>query len=89
MRSDITDITVSGRGEFPFDMLRYDQCYPADAVTASMLATAGTDRHQRMMKFRTSNSINVHPARWESFGWKVEKIDSERYPDLTADEVLR
>jgi hypothetical protein len=81
---DTTDFTVTGRGPFPFDMLRTDECWPADGVTASMLATAGTDRHPRMMKFRTQRSINVHPKRWDSFGWKVVTIDSERYGDIMS-----
>jgi hypothetical protein len=83
-RQDTTDFTVTGKGNFPFDMLRTDECWPADAVTASMLATAGTDRHQRMMKFRTSRSINVHPKRWDSFNWTVVAIDSERYGDMMS-----
>lgn len=78
MRSDITDFIVQGRGEFPFDMLRKDECYPADGVTVSMLASAAHDRHLRSMKFRTARSINIHAERWESFGWRVVSIDSER-----------
>lgn len=85
MRTDVTDFTVEGRGEFPFDMLRYSECYPVDGVTVSMLATAGRDTHRRQMKFRTATSMNVHARRWDSFGWKVVKADSERYGDLTPE----
>lgn len=77
--SDVTDFVVAGRGEFPTDMLRYDECWPANAESALAIHLRG----RRVATFRTLRSLNVHPKRWASFGWEVRKIDSERYGDIT------
>jgi hypothetical protein len=60
---------VTGKGDFPFDMLRYDLCWPASEQDARLLPT---DRHPY-----TGRTINLKglktptAARWASFGWNV------------------
>lgn len=74
MRPD--QFTVTGHGVFPFDMLRYDRCFPAterdshtvEHTTRGRLATG---------EARTVTLTMADPkrlpteARWQSFGWTV------------------
>lgn len=59
--------TVTGRGEFPHDMLRYDSCWPYSISDAARMA--GTER--RTIKLQTGQLNSPTVARWDSFGWKV------------------
>ena len=59
---------VEGRGTFPVDMLRYDQCWPATTDAAMSIV------HLDYSKVREAEMVSHRqptPARWESFGWKV------------------
>lgn len=65
--------TVEGKHDFPFDMLRYDACFPASQEDAVAVGP-----YQRGEAYRTTRQVRlnsyVRPAtagRWESFGWKV------------------
>lgn len=61
--------TVSGRGDFPRDMLRYDDCEfasPDDAVRAG----DGYVHDRRRVKIVTQRRA-LTAARWESFGWRI------------------
>jgi hypothetical protein len=59
--------TVTGRGEFPFDMLRYDQCYPVGPTDAAMLAYDNRKKTREITLARRRNLPAVQ--RWVSFGW--------------------
>lgn len=61
---------VTGHGDFPTDMLRYDQAWPRDMESAHRMLN-GTGRYTVEL-----NSI-LFPtvARWESFGWTVEMVE--------------
>jgi hypothetical protein len=61
--------TVSGRGTFPLDMLRYD-----DAEALSPAEIEG----RAMRSVRIHNARGCTPARWASFGWTVGQIVEER-----------
>lgn len=52
---------VSGRRQFPVDMLRYDACWPVDGDIL--------DEGFRSIKVRSY--CPPTPSRWESFGWSV------------------
>jgi hypothetical protein len=55
--------TVSGRGHFPADMLRYDD--------AEILGKpVPTERLTEVTEFRISG-LGCTPERWRSFGWSV------------------
>ncbi|RLA02513.1 MAG: hypothetical protein DRI97_03935 [Bacteroidetes bacterium] len=62
-------------GSFPLDMLRYDCCTPANSDDAVKIAS--TLRGERItelpiIQLRTHEPrLDITPARWESFGWKV------------------
>jgi hypothetical protein len=57
---------VTGRGVFPFDMLRYDRCYPADSNAAFNM-----DRTQDLRFVKLNSWLVPTIDRWSSFGWSV------------------
>jgi hypothetical protein len=63
---------VTGRGPFPFDMLRYDGTWPASGEDAAKLDSP-FEREER----RNPRSVKLHSYRkptvdrWASFGWSV------------------
>ncbi len=62
---------VTGRGAFPFDMLRYDSAWPADTDSALGLDYSpryGSHSH-RDVKLRSHYPPTTE--RWSSFGWAV------------------
>jgi hypothetical protein len=65
------EFTVWGRGEFPVDMLRYDQCWPS----AESHSARFSDRHMRDeaggRHITLTGLREPTTARWESFGWQV------------------
>ena len=63
-----TVIYVRGAGTFPFDMLRYDSCAPADGAAIS--AMIDNDRAKFIRLFHYSEDGRAPTvARWASFGW--------------------
>lgn len=61
---------VSGRGPFPFDMLRYDQAWPENTLDAHRMAAM--DRRTLLMQSDRRPTVE----RWASFGWTVELHDA-------------
>ncbi len=59
---------VEGRGYFPLDMLRYDQCWPCSSE--DVLAMDVTEHRRIVMLSHGLPTV----ARWNSFGWKVEEM---------------
>lgn len=78
MSTKQTRFIVAGAGEFPFDMLRYDSCFPHDQTDAWQI------RHEEQREVtlihRHIDSRKWRPTieRWRSFGWVVIEIDGER-----------
>jgi len=65
---------VTGTGEFPWDMLRYDACWPADSTEAYKMGVGfwGKDdaySRRRSIKLRSYRAPTVD--RWSSFTWSV------------------
>jgi hypothetical protein len=58
---------VNGFGEFPIDMLRYDEVYPASERDSDTIMNS---RSQRTVEVAGRSCT---PARWESFLWRVIK----------------
>ena len=58
--------SVQGDDHFPFDMLRYDACWPATTADAMQLP-------QYLSRTITLMTDGCGPTvrRWESFGWTV------------------
>lgn len=63
---------VTGCGEFPFDMLRYDTAIPAYEVDARNMGFNGVEcgykESQRTIRLIAQGCT---PKRWESFTWHV------------------
>lgn len=70
------EFTVTGRFDFPFDMLRYDRCWPKaeDQITAMAPHSRGSlHRETRSVRMRGLNEPTI--GRWHSFGWDVSDYD--------------
>jgi len=74
--------TVEGLGQFPYDMLRYDRCYPASENDSYRMVDLANRRGEHSAKLLTPRRVElVHvdgsarwapmSVRWESFGWTV------------------
>lgn len=65
--------TVVGRGDFPYDMLRFDECYPVDGDSAANIVrwTRGT-REVVLISHQPRKWWNPTFDRWRSFGWVVK-----------------
>lgn len=63
----LVKFTVVGSGPFPFDMLRYDSCWPeSGSQTHAMLADRGGERNVHLIGLREPTV-----QRWESFRWRM------------------
>jgi len=76
---------VTGRTHFPVDMLRYDSCWPRSSEAATEISFSLSDDGCRTFHKIELTHIGHgiegkmwRPTykRWESFGWKVEKVGS-------------
>lgn len=70
-----TTFTATGEGSFPIDMLRYDQCFPADSEGVDALMHGGSV--VRLALLHPTRTVRLTPDRWESFGWHIT-VDSTR-----------
>lgn len=70
---------IQGRGEFPFDMLRYDSCYPNSERDSSLMGGSArwnqTERWSICVRSANENKWTV--GRWESFGVKITDVPRE------------
>jgi hypothetical protein len=63
---------VTGKGTFPFDMLRYDQCFPATQdATVSIDSEVPGNRSIQMRRYVADKTTMPTTGRWASFGWTV------------------
>ena len=66
---------VTGRGHFPFDMLRYDRCWPTRESEDSGHIEADTHLvgYPNLTRTIRVTGLNIPTSgRWESFGWTVD-----------------
>ena len=76
--------TVTGCGNFPFDMLRYDGCFPRAVEDAARMARpeyGSPDRSMpRSVTLVSYSNSAARPTigRWQSFGWSVSNTELER-----------
>ncbi len=69
----IRRFTVSGRGEFPLDMLRYDCCWPRTSEDSALMGASG-ERHVVLNRYTEGRHGPVATeGRWRSFCWDVIK----------------
>jgi len=73
---------VSGSGEFPWDMLRYDACWPVDSIAASKMGIGfhdnGAAAYKKIRSIRLRSYKPPTVARWSSFTWSVGNEDLGR-----------
>lgn len=60
---------VRGRGHFPLDMLRYDECWPATGEDAAKM----DEKDLRTIQLATITRPTK--ARWSSFPWTANEED--------------
>lgn len=66
--------TVEGRGQFPFDMLRYDGCFPArEAESVKLEHFERGERTVDLIHRCEDRHWMPMDDRWRSFGWRVVK----------------
>lgn len=68
-----TEVVVTGRGEIPLDMLRYDRCVVATGADVTAVADGQANRSVvkiHLVRFSPEGS-KATAARWASFGWTV------------------
>jgi len=66
--------TISGRGNFPLDMLRYDCCYPSSPQDVSKIE----GREPREITLIAANPFAPTKGRWASFGWTATNGEEVR-----------
>lgn len=74
---------VEGSGLFPYDMLRYDGCFPRSESESPLLG-GGHDAEFRQIELqRYVEVVHDQPTegRWRSFGWHVKdgSVKNERF----------
>ncbi len=68
------EAVIEGKGTFPLDMLRYDQCYPATAEDSDtierLMEPGGASTGVWTVNVRAYSRVKDHwtPERWRSFG---------------------
>ena len=78
-RTYVFRFSVIGKGEFPFDMLRYDSCCPADGDsvsnlnpdTGTVISGRGAARKVTLRTVKGDKRWRPTYKRWASFGWVV------------------
>ena len=75
--------TVEGEGDFPFDMLRYDNAWPELESEIHKLVPAPTEKYGQPRRIKllrfTFNGEGPNEARWKSFLWKIAGEVEGRY----------
>ena len=71
-----TWFVVSGSGTFPYDMLRYDECWPTGDTSELSICSHDPDYIEKREISMCTESSGPTVDRWRSFGWSVSKIES-------------
>ncbi len=71
--------TVEGRGAFPYDMLRYDQCFPLTGDDSANMQQHVTERRSvTLTRISDRSAWLPTAARWSSFTWAVVNESYQR-----------
>jgi hypothetical protein len=79
---------VRGTYPFPIDMLRYDACQPLHETDSNTIANSINHHYRGAEGYEVSLVRTDEPrrlweptyGRWESFGWKVSRVESSPQP---------
>lgn len=74
----VLEFEVSGVADFPFDMLRYDECFPARSEDVSKMCGRDKRRSVTLRTYTTDRRQMPTDGRWKSFGWRVTKCECRR-----------
>lgn len=76
----VQTFVVEGSGSFPFDMLRYDTCFPNTAMDAYKLNDDDSKLSRRIEICRYVDTKTNLPttARWASFLWSVSEVNTRK-----------
>lgn len=77
----VLEYVVEGRGEFPLDMLRYDQSTFASELDSLTAGRWGEPRAVRLRRYTGDRLWTPGQKRWESFGWDCSPVDARKYAD--------
>lgn len=66
---------VEGSGEFPFDMLRYDACWPSGQADVVAIADLDDTRRVRLCFADGIGGEKPCARRWASFNWRILEVD--------------
>lgn len=69
--------TVEGRDHFPFDMLRYETCFPyreedSIEIPQELPPAAMQMRRVTLKRYIRTKAEQPTVARWRSYGWTVD-----------------
>jgi hypothetical protein len=72
--------TVTGKGRFPIDMLRHDQCFPLTTGDAQFFENSLDPELPRALRHIELGAVadgGFRPTegRWDSFGWHIHGFD--------------
>ena len=85
--------TVGGTGEFPVDMLRYDEAFPATSADASAIALRTDDlranESRRVVRLLTHRRLGPTLGRWQSFGWCVLSHKNDFGICMSDDDIAK
>ena len=70
---------VMGKGRFPVDMLRHDQCFPLGAGDSEKMEADDDNRQLRTIRLGAVSHGGWEPTegRWSSFSWPVVRDSFE------------
>ena len=73
--TDRFEYSVEGVGDFPLDMLRHDQAYPADEESVAAISAgfrwAAARKNRTTLVIRLASHRAPTPERWRAYGWTV------------------
>lgn len=72
--------TVTGFGTFPYDMLRYDGCYPHSQQDVSEMENTSETRSVTLRRVVFDKPREPEIARWNSFLWSVDRESIQTTP---------
>lgn len=68
------EFTVDGSGVFPFDMLRYDHCWPQREADSAEITRTTQPRERTPATVKLIGLKRPNEGRWKSFGWTVSEV---------------
>ena len=73
--------TVSGFGQFPIDMLRYDRSFPAGEMESAKISRTFRHPEPWIIKLMTYSATKIYrptEGRWQSFCCRVSDVESRK-----------